>query len=85
MKRALSCLAALIAACSTATTPVATGEFTSPSGLTVTSGGDRDLLFIANEGRDNLRALQMCRGPLDGGAPQDNCPSKEDLQFLPLR
>jgi len=83
VKRALPCLAVLIAACSTALTPVATGEFASPSGLAVASGGDRDLLFIANEGRDNLRALQLCRGPLDGGAPQDSCPAREHLQFLP--
>ena len=89
MKR-LFVLALALAACNNNLTPVATGAFEAPSGLTVTSGGDRDLLFIANEGRDGLRALQMCLSPLDGGTPLpdggaavDPCPATQDLQFVP--
>ena len=89
MKRLLV-LALAIAACGSNARPVATGEFAAPSGLAITSGGDRDLLFIANEGRDNLRALQICLSPLDGGTPLpdggaavDSCPKAENLQFVP--
>lgn len=74
-----------LVACST-TPPVASGAFDSPTGLAVASAGDRDLLFIANSGHDDLRALQLCAlGALpDGGVdPNDHCPSQEDLQFLP--
>ena len=84
MKRLLV-LALALGACSSNITPVATGEFAAPSGLAITSGGDRDLLFIANEGKDSLRALQLCLSPLDGGtgAAPDPCPQKESLQFVP--
>ena len=88
MKRLLV-LALALAACNSNTTPVATGEFAAPSGLAVTSGGDRDLLFIANEGRDSLRALQICTsdggtfGLPDGGTAADTCPDAENLQFVP--
>ena len=86
LKRLLAAAAvAALAACSNTTTPVATGEFAAPSGLAVTSGGDRDLLFIANEGHDNLRALQLCTSDggtfADGG--KDTCPPQENLQFVP--
>jgi hypothetical protein len=75
---------ALLTACGTSLTPVATGEFEGPSGLAFTSAGDRDLLFVANQGRDDLRALQLCTallGFLPDGGP-DPC-NPVDQQFLP--
>ncbi len=88
MKR-LFVVALALCACNSNTRPVAIGQFSAPSGLAVTSGGDRDLLFIANEGRDDLRALQICRSPLDGGtlpdggAGTDTCAASENFQFVP--
>ena len=87
MKRLLL-LGLALAACNSTPTPVAIGEFAAPGGLAVTSGGDRDLLFIANEGKDSLRALQLCLSPLDGGtndggAAVDTCPQAQNLQFIP--
>ena len=63
--------------------PVASGAFASPTGLAVTSAGNRDLLFIGNQGFDDLRALMLCAlpPPTDGSA--DPCPAQEDQQFLP--
>ena len=85
MRRA--CLLALaVAACSNTNVNYATGDFFSPASLAVVSGADRDLLFIANEGRDNLRVLQMCNMALQAsGDPQktDTCPTTEDFQFVP--
>jgi len=82
VKRALLTFALALAACGSSTLPVATGEFISPNGIAATSAGDRDLLFIANEGRDSMRALQLCLTPLDGG-PGVPCPANQDLQFVP--
>jgi hypothetical protein len=57
MKQALLSAVLVAAACNTTTTPTAIGEFTSPTGMAATGAGDRDVLFIANTGRDSLRAL----------------------------
>lgn len=86
MKQALLSALLVMAACNTTTTPTAIGEFTSPTGMAATGAGDRDVLFIANTGRDSLRALQICNAPqpTDGGVnPTDTCPAKENLQFVP--
>jgi hypothetical protein len=83
MKQALLIAVLVITACNTTTTSTAIGEFTSPTGMAATGAGDRDVLFIANTGRDSLRALQICNAPppTDGGV--DPCPAKENLQFVP--
>ena len=84
--RALLLLPVLAIACTSNATTVAAGQFTAPTGLAATGAGDRDVLFIADTGRDGLRALQLCNGPLllDGGIdPADTCPSGEDRQFVP--
>jgi hypothetical protein len=86
MKQALLSALLVAAACNTTVTPTAIGEFTSPTGMAATGAGDRDVLFIANTGRDSLRALQICNAllPTDGGVnPADTCPAKENLQFIP--
>ena len=83
MKQALLSAVLVMAACNTTTTPTAIGEFTSPTGMAATGAGDRDVLFIANTGRDGLRALQICNAPppTDGGVAP--CPANENLQFVP--
>jgi hypothetical protein len=83
MKQALLGAVLVMAACNTTITPTAIGEFTSPTGMAATGAGDRDVLFIANTGRDGLRALQICNAlpPPDGGV--DPCPANENLQFVP--
>ncbi|TMA13345.1 MAG: hypothetical protein E6J84_12420, partial [Deltaproteobacteria bacterium] len=87
MTRASPLIAAVaVVACTSNPFNVATGEFTAPSGLAATAAGDRDLLFVANTGRDGLRALQLCNAPLflDGGVdPADTCPKSEHAQFIP--
>lgn len=78
--------AAAALACNSVQTVFAGGQFAAPTGLAVTSAADRDVLFIANAGQDNLRALQLCNHALfaDGGVePGDTCPRNEDQQFLP--
>jgi len=83
MKQALLSALLVTAACNTTVTPTAIGEFTSPTGMAATGAGDRDVLFMANTGRDGLRALQICTAlpPTDGGV--DPCPANENLQFVP--
>lgn len=86
MNRALLFLPLLAIACSTNATTVGVGQFNAPTGLAATGAGDRDVMFIANTGRDGLRALQLCNGPrlLDGGIdPADTCPTNQDRQFVP--
>jgi len=76
MKQALLSALLAMAACNTTTTATAIGEFTSPTGMAATGAGDRDVLFIANTGRDSLRALQLCTAPLRrmAGSPHDLSP-----------
>ena len=86
MNRALLLLPLLAIACSTNASTVGVGQFNAPTGLAATGAGDRDVMFIANTGRDGLRALQLCNGPLllDGGIdPADTCPTNQDRQFVP--
>jgi hypothetical protein len=86
MNRALLLLPLLAIACSTNPSTVGAGQFNAPTGLAATGAGDRDVMFIANTGRDGLRALQLCNGPrlLDGGIdPADTCPASQDRQFVP--
>ena len=85
MKRAFLGAALALAACSNTSSTVASGQFASPVGLAVTSAGDRDLIFVANSGRDGLIALQLCNHALlDGGVdPSDTCSANENAQFIP--
>jgi hypothetical protein len=76
----------LALACGTSLPASPLGEFTSPMGLAATGAGDRDVLFVANSGRDGLRALQLCNHALlpDGGLdPADTCSQDENGQFIP--
>jgi hypothetical protein len=78
--------AALLAACGSTPQTPQSGSLIGPTGLAVTAAGDRDLLFVASTGSEQLRALQMCTVPNlpDGGTdPTNTCPPTEDLQFLP--
>ena len=58
------------------------GDFSGPTGLAVAPLPDRDLLFIANQGSNELRAFTLCTAP---DAPSNTCSSKEDQKFLPAR
>jgi hypothetical protein len=82
----LAAAAAAFSACSSTPSTAQSGSLVGPTGLAVTAAGDRDLLFIASTGTEQLRALQMCTRPNlpDGGTdPANTCPPAEDLQFLP--
>lgn len=93
---AAAAVAAVFAAssCGISGTPTQSAGFIAPTGLAVTSAADRDVLFIANAGGDELRALNLCTQPTvnpdggpvlgpDGGAlPPDPC-SSEDYRFVP--
>jgi len=84
--RCLMCAALLAAACNSTPLNAGSGELTSPTGIAATGAGDRDLLFIANTGRDGLRALQLCNRALrsnNSKDPSDSCPENENGQFIP--
>ena len=85
IRRPLLLAALFAAACGTNPANVPVGEFVAPAGLAATGAGDRDVLFIANSGKDGLRALQFCNKALpDGGVdPTDTCPPNENGQFVP--
>jgi hypothetical protein len=75
-----------VLACNSTVPNSALGEFSAPAGASATGAGDRDVLFIANSGRDGLRALQLCNAPLlANGAvsPADTCPTNVNGQFIP--
>ena len=85
--RAILLLAsAAVVACNSAVANSALGEFSAPTGASATGAGDRDVLFIANSGRDGLRALQLCNTALlpNGNlSPADTCPTNVNGQFIP--
>jgi hypothetical protein len=86
MTRALLAALLLAAACSTTPNVLAIGQFNAPTGVSATGTGDRDIVFIANSGRDSLRALQICNHallPNGKTAPGDTCPSDQNGQFIP--
>ena len=76
---ALVGLLALVA-CGSNPSVIPAGDFSGPSGLAVAPLRDRDLLFVANQGSDELRAMTLCTAP--AGAPT-TCPDREDQQLLP--
>jgi hypothetical protein len=59
---------------------IPSGDFSGPDGLAIAPLPDRDLLFVANQGANELRAITMCQTN-----PQQlpSCPTSQDLQFLP--
>ena len=88
MKHVTPLLLFAAAACSSTRSPIASGQLNGASGIAATSAGDRDLLFVANAGGDELRALNICTAA-DGGQRDQNdpCPLTEDYQFVsgPIR
>ncbi len=94
---AAAAAAGIFAASSCGTTPSGSqnANLLAPTGLAVTSAADRDVLFIANAGGDELRALNICTRPTanadggpatfpDGGLlPPDTCSPTEDFHFVP--
>jgi len=76
---ALPGLLALVA-CGSNPSVIPAGDFSGPSGLAVAPLRDRDLLFVANQGSDELRAMTLCTAP---AGPSNTCSPNEDLQFLP--
>jgi hypothetical protein len=71
--------------CTTTNTITTQVDFYGPSGLTIAPAKDRDLLFIASTGGDDLRAISICNTPVpDGGTVADTtCTDLEDFHFLP--
>ena len=68
------------------TPPLSTGgDFVAPTGLAIASAADRDFLFIANAGASDLKILNICNTPTDGGSTQGNttCPVGQDFRFVP--
>ncbi|HWE25030.1 MAG TPA: hypothetical protein VG496_13915, partial [Myxococcales bacterium] len=78
MKRLALLAVATTLACGTNPSTIPSGDFSGPTALAVTSVPDRDLLFIANQGNNEMRALSICTTP-----NQPTCPTNQDLQFLP--
>jgi hypothetical protein len=76
VKRAALAIVAAALACSSNPSTIPAGDFSGPSGLAVAPLTDRDLLFIANQGSNELRALNLCH------TGQPSC-GNQDLQFLP--
>ncbi len=78
----VSLLAPLVAtlACGSNPSVIPAGDFSGPTGLAIAPVIDRDLLFVANQGSNELRAIMLCTAP--AGAPT-TCPDREDQQLLP--
>jgi hypothetical protein len=66
-------------ACGTNTSTIPAGDFSGPTGLAIASLPDRDLLFVANQGANELRAIILC--PANPAVA--TCGSNEEQQFLP--
>jgi hypothetical protein len=75
-------LAPLAAALACGSNPsiIPSGDFSGPTGLAIAPLPDRDLLFVANQGANELRAIIFCNSP--PGVPT-TCSPKEDGQLLP--
>ncbi len=81
MKRLLP-LAPLAAVFACGSNPVffSNSDFSGPTGLAIASVPERDLLFIANQGSNELRAIVNCSAPAN---QPTTCTGNEDGQFLP--
>ena len=75
-------LAPLLAtlACGSNPSVIPAGDFSGPSGLAIAPLVDRDLLFIANQGSNELRAITLCTAP---AGVASTCSPQEDQQLLP--
>lgn len=76
--RRLVLLAAAVLACGSNPSTIPAGDFSGPTALAIAPLVDRDLLFIANQGSNELRAMTLCHTP-----NASSCPTAQDLQFLP--
>lgn len=81
MKR-LSCLATALAglACGSNPSVIPAGDFSGPSALAIAPVADRDLLFVANQGSNELRAIMLCTA---AAGTATTCSDQDDQQFLP--
>ena len=81
MKRLLRLapLAALLA-CGANPTAIPAGDFSGPTGLAIAPLPERDLLFVANQGANELRAIVLCNAPPN---TPTTCTTQEDRNFLP--
>ena len=77
MRRAALLAVAFALACGSNPSTIPSGDFSGPSGLAIAPLADRDIVFIANQGSNELRALTLCHTPT-----QPSC-NNQDLQFLP--
>jgi len=75
----LAPLAALLA-CGSNPSVIPSGDFSGPTGLAIAPLPERDLLFVANQGANELRAIILCNAPPN---TPTTCTTKEDRQFLP--
>jgi hypothetical protein len=78
VKRAALLVVTAALACGSNPSTIPSGDFSGPSGLAIAPLADRDLLFIANQGSNELRALTLCHIP-----NPFSCPTNQDFQFLP--
>jgi len=71
---------AAILACGSNPSVIPSGDFSGPTGLAFAPLPERDLLFVANQGANEMRALVLCNAP--PGTPT-SCTPNEDGHFLP--
>ncbi len=71
---------AAILACGSNPSVIPSGDFSGPTGLAIAPLPDRDLLFVANQGANELRAIILCNAPPN---TTTTCTANEDRQFLP--
>lgn len=67
-------------ACGSNPSVIPAGDFSGPSGLAIAPLADRDLLFVANQGSNELRAITLCNAA--PGTPT-TCTQQDDQHFLP--
>jgi len=80
MRRITPLALAAALACGSNPSIVPAGDFSGPEGLAIAQLPDRDLLFVANQGSNELRAITICATNPQQAA---SCPTSQDLQFLP--
>jgi hypothetical protein len=71
---------AAVLACGSNPSVIPSGDFSGPTGLAIAPLPDRDLLFVANQGANELRAIMLCNSAPN--APT-TCSSNEDGRALP--
>src|SRR5438309_416796 len=78
MRRLALFAAAVTLACGSNPSTIPAGDFSGPTALAIAPLADRDLLFIANQGSNEMRAMTLCHTP-----NASTCPTAQDFQFLP--